>query len=68
LCFVLCSQAYGSIYTGPVEIRVDGVAARLNAGSVLFWSPNVKRTLINIGTKPVTYEVFRVTTAKSPRQ
>lgn len=54
--------------SGPVEIRVDGVAARLNAGSVLFWSPNVKRTLINIGTKPVTYEVFRVTTAKSPRQ
>ena len=54
--------------SGPVEIRVDGVAARLNAGSVLFWSPNVKRTLINIGTKPVTYEVFRVTTARSPRQ
>jgi len=56
------------IKSGQVEIKVDGVASRMNAGSIVYWSPNVKRTLTNFGSVPTSYEVFRVTTAKSPRQ
>jgi hypothetical protein len=40
----------------------------MNAGSVLFWAPNVKRTIKNLGSTPASYQVFRVTTAKSPKQ
>lgn len=53
--------------TGTVEITVNGVASRMQAGSMLYWAPNVKRTLRNLGTTPASYQVFRVTTAKSPR-
>jgi mannose-6-phosphate isomerase-like protein (cupin superfamily) len=56
------------IQSGQVEITVNGVASRMNAGSVLFWAPNVKRTIRNLGATPASYQVFRVTTAKSRKQ
>ena len=55
------------IKSGQVEITVDGVASRMNAGSLLYWAPNVKRTMRNVGSVPTSYQVFRVTSAKSPK-
>ena len=55
------------IKSGQLEITVNGVAARMNAGSLLYWAPNDKRMLRNIGTVPASYQVFRVTSAKSPK-
>jgi len=55
------------IKSGQLEIAVNGVASRMNAGSLLYWAPNDKRTLRNIGATPASYQVFRVTSAKSPK-
>ncbi len=55
------------IKTGQVEVTVNGVASRMNAGSLLYWAPNVKRTMRNVGSVPTSYQVFRVTSAKSPK-
>jgi quercetin dioxygenase-like cupin family protein len=55
------------IKSGQLEITVNGVASRMNAGSLLYWAPNDKRTLRNIGTAPASYQVIRVTSAKSPK-
>jgi quercetin dioxygenase-like cupin family protein len=53
--------------SGTVEITVNGVASRMNAGSLVYWAPNVKRTLRNLGTTPASYQVIRVTSAKTPK-
>ncbi len=55
------------IKSGQVEITVNGIASRMNEGSLLYWAPNDKRTLRNIGPTPATYQVIRVTSAKSPK-
>jgi mannose-6-phosphate isomerase-like protein (cupin superfamily) len=55
------------VKSGQVEVTFDGVSSRMNAGSMMFWSPNGKRTLRNIGKTPTSYQVFRVTTEKSPK-
>ena len=55
------------IKSGQVEVTVNGVASRMNAGSLLYWAPNDKRTLRNVGSVPTSYQVFRVTSAKSPK-
>jgi quercetin dioxygenase-like cupin family protein len=55
------------IKSGQVEITVNGVASRMSAGSLLYWAPNDKRTLRNIGSTPASYQVIRVTSAKSPK-
>ena len=55
------------IKSGQLEIAVNGVASRMNAGSLLYWAPNDKRTLRNIGAAPASYQVIRVTSAKSPQ-
>ena len=55
------------IKSGQVEVTVNGVAARMNQGSLLYWAPNDKRTLRNIGSTPTSYQVIRVTSAKSPK-
>jgi quercetin dioxygenase-like cupin family protein len=55
------------IKSGQLEITVNGVASRMNAGSLLYWAPNDKRTLRNIGATPASYQVIRVTSAKSPK-
>jgi quercetin dioxygenase-like cupin family protein len=54
------------VKSGQVEVTVNGVASRMNEGSLLYWAPNVKRMLRNIGSTPTSYQVFRVTSAKSP--
>jgi quercetin dioxygenase-like cupin family protein len=55
------------IKSGQVEVTVNGIASRMNEGSLLYWAPNDKRTLRNIGTTPTSYQVIRVTSAKSPK-
>jgi quercetin dioxygenase-like cupin family protein len=55
------------IKSGQVEVTVNGIASRMDEGSLLYWAPNVKRTLRNVGTTPVSYQVIRVTSAKSPK-
>jgi hypothetical protein len=39
----------------------------MHAGSVLFWAADDKRSLRNLGATPASYQVIRVTTAKSPK-
>jgi glyoxylate utilization-related uncharacterized protein len=36
------------IKSGHVEVTVNGIASRMNEGSLLYWAPNDKRTLRNI--------------------
>jgi quercetin dioxygenase-like cupin family protein len=55
------------IKSGQVEVTVNGIASRMNAGSLLYWAPNDKRTLRNVGSTPTSYQVIRVTSAKSPK-
>jgi glyoxylate utilization-related uncharacterized protein len=55
------------IKSGQVEVTVNGIASRMNEGSLLYWAPNDKRTLRNIGSTPTSYQVIRVTSAKSPK-
>ena len=55
------------IQSGQLEITVNGVASRMSAGSLLYWAPNDKRALRNIGTTPASYQVIRVTSSKSPK-
>ena len=49
------------IKSGSVEVTVNGVASRMHAGSMLYWAPNDKRSLRNIGTTPASYQVIKVT-------
>jgi quercetin dioxygenase-like cupin family protein len=53
--------------SGQVEVTVNGVASRMNQGSMWYWVPNDKRTVRNIGTTPAVYQVIKVTSDKSPR-
>jgi glyoxylate utilization-related uncharacterized protein len=55
------------IKSGQVEVTVNGIASRMNEGSLMYWAPNDKRTLRNIGSTPTSYQVIRVTSAKSPK-
>jgi quercetin dioxygenase-like cupin family protein len=55
------------IKSGQVEVTVNGIASRMNEGSLMYWAPNDKRSLRNVGTTPTSYQVIRVTSAKSPK-
>ena len=55
------------IKSGQLGISVNGVASRMTAGSLFYWAPNDRRTLRDIGSAPASYQVIRVTSAKSPR-
>jgi uncharacterized cupin superfamily protein len=55
------------IKSGELEVKVNGVSSRMHAGSVMFWAADDKRSLRNLGATPASYQVIRVTTAKSPR-
>jgi len=55
------------IKSGQVEVTVNGIASRMNEGSLMYWAPNDKRSLRNIGSTPTSYQVIRVTSAKSPK-
>jgi quercetin dioxygenase-like cupin family protein len=53
--------------SGTIEVTVNGVTSRMKEGSLLYWAPNDKRTIRNVGTTPATYHVIRVTSARSPK-
>ena len=55
------------IKSGLVEVKVNGIAARMKEGSMLYWAPNDKRSLRNIGTTPASYQIIRVVSEKSPK-
>jgi XRE family transcriptional regulator, regulator of sulfur utilization len=55
------------IKSGSVEVTVNGVASRMKEGSMLYWAPNDKRTLRNLGATPASYQVIRVISDKSPK-
>jgi len=55
------------IKSGQVEVTVNGVTSRMNEGSMLYWAPNDKRTIRNIGSKPAIYQVVKVTSEKTPK-
>jgi quercetin dioxygenase-like cupin family protein len=55
------------IKSGSVEVTVNGISSRMAPGSVLFWAADDKRSLHNLGATPASYQVIRVTTAKSPK-
>jgi quercetin dioxygenase-like cupin family protein len=55
------------IKSGQLEVTVNGIASRMNEGSLMYWAPNDKRTLRNIGSTPTSYQVIRVTSARSPK-
>ena len=54
--------------TGTLEASVNGVTARLKAGSLFYCAPNDKRTFRNIGTTPASYQVLKVVSARSPKE
>jgi quercetin dioxygenase-like cupin family protein len=53
--------------SGAIEARVNGVAARIGAGSFFYCAPNDKRTFRNIGATPAVYQVIKVMSDKSPK-
>jgi quercetin dioxygenase-like cupin family protein len=55
------------VRSGQIEVKVNGIASRMNAGSMLYWAPNDKRTIRNLGSTPASYQVIRVTSDKSPK-
>jgi quercetin dioxygenase-like cupin family protein len=55
------------IQAGEVEVTVNGISSRMNQGSLAYWAPNDKRSLRNLGKTPASYQVIRVTSARSPK-
>lgn len=55
------------VKAGAIEARINGVAARINAGSFFYCAPNDKRTFRNIGAVPAIYQVIKVMSDKSPK-
>jgi len=55
------------VKSGAIEARVNGVSARINAGSFFYCAPNDKRTFRNIGATPAVYQVIKVMSDKSPK-
>jgi quercetin dioxygenase-like cupin family protein len=55
------------VKSGSIEVKVNGIAARINEGSMIYWAPNDKRTIRNIGATPASYQVIRVLSGKSPK-
>ncbi|MGB6544222.1 MAG: cupin domain-containing protein, partial [Candidatus Acidiferrales bacterium] len=55
------------VKSGTLDARVNGVTARITAGSLFYIAPNDKRTLKNIGATPAVYQVIKVMSDKSPK-
>jgi len=55
------------VKSGTIEARVNGVAVRLNEGSLFYCAPNDKRTLKNVGTTPAVYQVTKIVSDKTPK-
>jgi hypothetical protein len=58
-------KPHSEVWTVLLHLRKE--ASRMNEGSLVYWAPNDKRTLRNIGSTPTSYQVIRVTSAKSPK-
>ncbi len=54
--------------SGTLEASAHNVSVRLTEGSLFYFAPNDRRTFKNIGTTPATYQVFKVTSANSPKE
>ena len=52
---------------GQVEVTVNGVSSRMNAGSLMYWAPTDQRNFRNVGTTRASYLVIRATSDKSPK-
>jgi XRE family transcriptional regulator, regulator of sulfur utilization len=55
------------VKSGTMEAHVNGIAARISAGSFFYCAPNDKRTFRNIGSVPLVYQVFKAMSDKSPK-
>ncbi len=55
------------VKSGALEVKVNGVAARVNEGSFFYCAPNDKRTLRNIGPTPASYHVIKIVSARTPK-
>lgn len=55
------------VKSGALDVRVNGVAARISAGSFFYCAPNDKRTIRNIGATPAVYQVIKAMSDKSPQ-
>jgi quercetin dioxygenase-like cupin family protein len=55
------------IQSGDIEVTVNGISSRLHQGSMLYWAPNDRRSVRNIGPTPAAYQVIRVISTKSPK-
>jgi quercetin dioxygenase-like cupin family protein len=55
------------VKSGSIEVKVNGTAARIGEGSMIYWAPNDKRSVRNIGKTPASYQVIRVLSDKSPK-
>ncbi|MEI6051579.1 MAG: cupin domain-containing protein [Opitutaceae bacterium] len=54
------------IKEGTLEVTINGVTQRANAGSIFFYASNDLHGMKNIGTTNATYYVFRFITGKTP--
>lgn len=52
---------------GQVEVTVNGISSRMNAGSLMYWAPTDQRNFRNVGTTRASYLVIRATSDKSPK-
>jgi len=55
------------VKSGLLEASVNGVTCRMKEGSLFYCAPNDRRTFKNIGTKPVSYQVIKVVSEKTPK-
>jgi XRE family transcriptional regulator, regulator of sulfur utilization len=55
------------VKSGTIEMKVNGISGRMKQGTLIYWAPNDKRTIRNIGDTPASYQVIRVTPARSAK-
>ncbi len=56
------------VMTGAVEVTLNAVTRVVGAGSLYYVAPNDERTMQNKGSVPCTYQVFRITSEKTPKK
>lgn len=56
------------VKSGTVEVTLNAVTRVLGAGSFYYVAPNDERTMRNTGPVPCTYQVFRITSEKTPKK
>lgn len=56
------------VKSGTLEVTLNAVTRVLGAGSFYYVAPNDERTMKNTGSVPCTYQVFRITSEKTPKK